>query len=240
MTTQRVDGVPVFTYCSSTPQYVATPFFTCSSNVGTSSFLSIAVYAVGLSALAFEQTTRKYVGVPLPLWYIVVCINKSSCLVAAICPGRGPPFRISSSTFTSPEIEVDDHAAPFVYPSGVCMTCSKVDQPRMVPSAVIFSATGTNVFSVSSAYCAQFARGTWNWLTYVYTTGVGSIWGRAAGTSITANTIKSRPAIRFVIIYSSWIHWQAAWRNSLEGRSSSLNSRSSRRVRGYGVRPLYG
>src|SRR6266481_278880 len=187
-----------------------------------------------------EQTTRKYVSVPPPAWYIVDCINKSSCLVAAIWAGRGPALRTSSSTFISPAMEFDDQAAPCVNPSGVCTTCSKVDQPAMLPSANIFSATGTNVFSVSSEYCAQFARGTWNWLTYVYTTGVGSIWGRAAGTSITANTIKSRPAIRFVIIYSSWIHWQAAWRNSLEGRSSSLNSRSSRRVRGYGVRPLYG
>src|SRR6266851_357905 len=222
MTTQRVDGVPVFTYCSSTPQYVATPFFTCSSNVGTSSFLSMAVYAVGLSALAFEQTTRRYVGVPLPTWYIDVCIRKSSCLVAAICPGRGPALRISSSTFINPEIDVDDHAAPCVYPSGVCTTCSKVDQLTMVPSAVSFSAIGTTVFSVSSEYAAQFARGTWNWLTNVYTVGVGSIWGRAAGTSITANTITNRPAIRFFIIESSWTHWQAAQCNSLEGRSSSL------------------
>jgi len=69
----------------------------------------------------------------------------------------------------------------------------------MVPSAVSFSAIGTTVFSVSSEYAAQFARGTWNWLTNVYTVGVGSIWGRAAGTSIAANTITSRLAIRFII-----------------------------------------
>jgi hypothetical protein len=62
--------------------------------------------------------------------------------------------------------------------------------------------TGTNVFSVSSEYAAQLARGTWNWLTYVYTIGVGSIWGRAAGTSITADTTKSRHAIRFNIVLS--------------------------------------
>src|SRR5258708_38822317 len=102
------------------------------------------------------------------------------------------------------------------------MTCSKVDQLRMVPSAIIFSATGTTVFSVSSEYAAQFPRGTWIWLTYVYTVGVGSIWGRAAGTSIAATTITSRPTIRFFIIVSSWTHWQAAQCNSLEGRSSSL------------------
>src|SRR2546429_9939522 len=153
----------------------------------------------GFSALAFEQTTRKYVGVPLPSWYIDVCIRKSSCLVAEICPGRGPALRISSSTFINPEIDVDDHAAPCVYPSGVWTICSKVDQLRMVPSAVNFSAMGTIVFSVSSEFAARFARGTWNWLTNVYTLGVGSIWGRAAGTSITANTIPSRPAIRFII-----------------------------------------
>src|SRR6266849_9353331 len=149
-----------------------------------------------------EQTTRKYAGVPLPAWYIVVCINKSSCLVAAICPGRGPFLRTSSRTFISPAIEFDDHAAPCVYPSGVCTTCSKVDQLTMLPSAIIFSATGTNVFSVSSAYCAQFARGTWNWLTNVYTLGVGSICEIAAGTTTTVNTPTSRPAIRFNIVLS--------------------------------------
>src|SRR6266481_1208788 len=87
-----------------------------------------------------EQTTRKYAGVPLPAWYSDVCINKSSCLVAAICPGRGPALRTSSSTFISPEIDVEDHAAPCVYPSGVCTIVSKVDQPPMVPSAVVPSA----------------------------------------------------------------------------------------------------
>src|SRR5690348_9693285 len=111
MTTQRVDGAEVFTYCSSTPQYVATPFLTCSSNVGTSSFLSIAVYWAGLSGFVFEQTTRKYVSVPLPTRYIDVCTRKSSCLVAAIWPGRGPLLRTSSSTFISPAREGDDHAA---------------------------------------------------------------------------------------------------------------------------------
>ena len=60
---------------------------------------------------------------------------------------------------------LDDHAAPCVYPSGVCTTCSKVDQLRIVPSAHDFSTTGTNDFSVSSEYAAQFARGIWNWLT---------------------------------------------------------------------------
>src|SRR5260370_11582360 len=87
-----------------------------------------------------EQTTRKYAGVPLPAWYIVVCINKSSCLVAAIWPGRGPALRISSSTFISPAMLLDDHADPCVYPSGVCTTFSKVDQLTMLPSANIFSA----------------------------------------------------------------------------------------------------
>src|SRR2546429_6794408 len=52
----------------------------------------------GFSALAFEQTTRKYVGVPLPSWYIDVCIRKSSCLVAEICPGRGPALRSEEHT----------------------------------------------------------------------------------------------------------------------------------------------
>src|SRR5258707_9326209 len=80
----------------------------------------------------------------------------------------------------------------------------------MVPSPVSFSRIGTIDFSLSSEYAAQFARGTWNWLTNVYTVGVGSICGRAAGTNITANTIKSRPAIRFFIIQSSWTLWQAA------------------------------
>src|SRR5258707_8537248 len=74
----------------------------------------------------------------------------------------------------------------------------------MVPSPVSFSRIGTIDFSLSSEYAAQFARGTWNWLTNVYTVGVGSICGRAAGTKITANTITSRPAIRFNIIESSW------------------------------------
>src|SRR6266446_5584682 len=96
----------------------------------------------------------------------------------------------------------DDQAAPCVNPSGVCTTCSKVDQPAMLPSANIFSAMGTNVFSVSSEYCAQFARGTWNWLTNVYTLGVGSICEIAAGTTTTANTTTSRPAIRFNIFLS--------------------------------------
>jgi hypothetical protein len=32
----------------------------------------------------------------------------------------------------------------------------------MVPSAVIFSTIGTTVFSLSSEYAAQFARGIWN------------------------------------------------------------------------------
>src|SRR2546427_12987458 len=94
---------------------------------------------------------------------------------------------------------LDDHDARCVYPSGVCMICSKVAQLRMVPSAVNFSTIGTTVFSVSSEYAAQFARGTWNWLTSVYTVGAGSIWGTAVGTSITANTNTSRPAIRFII-----------------------------------------
>src|SRR6202171_1390779 len=137
MTTQRVDGAAVFTYCSSTPQHVATPFFTCSSNVGTKSFLSVAAYSPGLSAFAFEQTTRRYAGVPLPTRYIDDCIKRSSCLVAAICPGRGPALRTSSSTFISPEIDVDDHAAPCVYPSGVCTTVSNVEQRRIGPSSGI-------------------------------------------------------------------------------------------------------
>src|SRR5260370_41939898 len=143
----------------------------CSSNVGTRNFLSAAAYSPGFSGFAFAQTTRRYAGVPLPAWYIDDCINKSSCLVAAICPGRGPALRISSSTFIRPEIVLDDHAAPCVYPSLVCTTDSKVDQPMMVPSAVNFSRIGTTVFSLSSKYPAQFARGTWNWLTNVYTTG---------------------------------------------------------------------
>src|SRR6267143_917350 len=142
-----------------------------------------------------EQTTRKYVSVPPPAWYIVDCINKSSCLVAAIWAGRGPALRTSSSTFISRAMEFDDEAAPCVNPSGVCRTCSKVDQPGMLPSA--------NVFSVSSEYCAQFARGTWHWLTTVYTLGVGSICEIAAGTTTTANTTTSRPAIRFNIFLLS-------------------------------------
>src|SRR6266446_815442 len=112
----------------------------------------------------------------------------------------------------SPAMLLDVHAAPCVYPSGVCTTCSKVDQLRIVPSPNDFSTTGTNDFSVSSEYAAQFARGIWNWLTYVYTIGVDSIWGSAAGTSITANTNTSRPAIRIFIIVSSWTRWQAARR----------------------------
>src|SRR5436309_1324050 len=103
-----------------------------------------------------------------------------------------------------PAILVDSHAAPCVYPSGVWTTCSNVDQPMIVPLAVSFSKMGTTVFSLSSEYDAQFARGTLNWLTNVYTVGVGSICGRAAGTRITANTITSRPAIRFNMMMSSW------------------------------------
>src|ERR1700686_1771047 len=203
MTTQRVDGAPVFTYCSSTPQYVATPFLSCSSNVGTSSFFSIAVYSAGLSRFALEQITRKYVGVPLSARNIVVCSNRSSCLVAAICPGRGPALRTSSSTFISPEMVGDDHAAPCVYPSVVCTTISKVDQPTIDPSVVNFSRMGTTDFSLSSAYAVQFARGTWNWLTYVYMIGVDPICETAAGTiNTTANTTNTRPAIHFSIILS--------------------------------------
>src|SRR5205807_1444474 len=128
-----------------------------------------------LSAFVFELTARTYGAVPLAARYSDVCIKKSSCLVAEICPGRGPALRTSSSTFINPEIDVDDHAAPCVYPSVVCTTCSKVDQLTMAPSAVNFSRIGTMVFSVSSEYPAQFARGTWNWLTNVYTVGVASI-----------------------------------------------------------------
>jgi len=82
------------------------------------------------------------------------------------------------------------------------MTCSKVDQLAMLPSASDFSTTGTNVFSLSSEYCAQFARGIWNWLTYVYTLGAGSVCEIPAGTSITANTTTTRPAIHFNIVLS--------------------------------------
>src|SRR5271165_544946 len=139
---------------------MAEPFFSCSSNVGTRYFLSAALYSPGFSGLAFEHTTRRYAGVPAPVpAYIVVCINKSSCLVDATCPARGGLLRSSSSTFNSPAMLVDDQDAPCVYPSGVCTTCSKVGQLMMLPSAAIFCATGMKFFSVSSAYCAQFARG---------------------------------------------------------------------------------
>jgi hypothetical protein len=97
---------------------------------------------------------------------------------------------------------LDDHAAPCVYPSGVCTTCSNVDQLAMVPSAVNFSAIGMSDFSVSSAYAAQFARGTWNWLTNVYTLGVGSVCEIAAGTTTTANITANRPAIHFNMVLS--------------------------------------
>src|SRR6266478_113528 len=185
-----------------------------------------------------EQTTRKYAGVPLPAWYSDVCINKSSCLVAAICPGRGPALRTSSSTFISPEIDVEDHAAPCVYPSGVCTIVSKVDQPPMVPSAVNFSRIGTTVFSESSEYPAQFARGTWNWLTNVYTVGVGSICEKAIGELTTTSATNIRPTatpiIRlFMHLSLGWpgqprsaTRWKVVPRRSLAG---------SRRVRGYGV-----
>ena len=62
---------------------------------------------------------------------------------------------------------VEDHAAPCVNPSGVCTTCSNVDQLTIAPSANAFSATGMNDFSVSAEYVTQFARGIWNWLTNV-------------------------------------------------------------------------
>src|SRR5260370_22627076 len=99
----------------------------------------------------------------------------------------------------SPEWVLADHAAPCVYPSGVCTTCSKVDQPVMVPSAVNFSKTGTTVFSVSSEYPAQFARGTWNWLTYVYTVGVGSICEKAIGELTTAIATNTTPTATPII-----------------------------------------
>src|SRR5713226_4041181 len=175
-----------------------------------------------------EQTTRKYAGVPLPTWYIEVCIKRSSCLVAAICAGRGPLLRISSSTFISPEIDVDDHAAPCVYPSGVCTTVSKVDQLTMLPSANDFSATGTNDFSVSSEYAAQFARGIWNWLTYVYTVGAGSICEKAIGELTTASAANIRPTttpINRLFMHFSLAGQSAAQCNTLEGRSSSLTRR---------------
>src|SRR5437016_14069223 len=91
-------------------------------------------------------------------------------------------------------MEFDDHAAPCVYASGVCRTCSKVDLLTMFPSANDFSIIGTSVFSVSSEYCAQFARGTWNWLTNVYTVGVGSICEKAIGELTTASAASSKPA----------------------------------------------
>jgi hypothetical protein len=94
------------------------------------------------------------------------------------------------------------HAAPCVYPSGVCTTVSNVDQPLMLPSAVNFCAIGMNDFSLSSEYAAQLARGTWNWLTYVYTGCTDSICETAAGTMITADTTTSRPAIHFNMVLS--------------------------------------
>src|SRR5882724_465272 len=185
-----------------------------------------------------EQTTRKYAGVPLPAWYSDVCINKSSCLVAAICPGRGPALRTSSSTFISPEIDVEDHAAPCVYPSGVCTIVSKVDQPPMVPSAVNFSRIGTTVFSESSEYPAQFARGTWNWLTNVYTVGVGSICEKAIGERTIATVIKTRATstpINRLFMHLSLAGQSAARSKTLEGRSSSLSRGLHGWRGGYGV-----
>jgi len=95
------------------------------------SFLSVALKPSGLSAFAIEQTTSRHAAAPLPPWYFLVSINKSSCLVAPICPARGPFLRTSSSTFMSPATQLDDHAAPCVYPSGVCTTCWNADQLRM-------------------------------------------------------------------------------------------------------------
>jgi hypothetical protein len=37
--------------------------------------------------------------------------------------------------------------------------------PCYVPDTKDFSTTGTDDFSVSSGYAAQFARGIWTWLT---------------------------------------------------------------------------
>src|ERR1700676_1192602 len=56
--------------------------------------------------------------------------------------------------------------------------------------------------------------------------GVDSVWGTAAGTSVTTNTNTSRADIRIFIMVSSWTRWQAARRAArLKGRSSSLTRR---------------
>ena len=65
----------------------------------------------------------------------------------------------------SPAMLVDDHTAPWVYPSAVCITVSEVDQLIIEPSAKDFSRIGMIDFSLSSEYAGQFARGIWNWLT---------------------------------------------------------------------------
>src|SRR5438477_10284898 len=79
----------------------------------------------------------------------------------------------------------------------------------MVPSAVNFSRMGTTVFSVSSEYPAQFARGTWNWLTNVYTVGVGSICENAIGELTTASATKIRPTATPII--RLFMHLSLGW-----------------------------
>src|SRR5207247_2638943 len=69
--------------------------------------------------------------------------------------------------------------------------------------------------------------GTWNWLTNVYTVGVGSICEKAIGelTIVTAAKIRptATPIHRLFMHLSPWAGLSAAHGNTLEGRSSSLS-----------------
>src|SRR2546429_2992179 len=106
----------------------------------------------------------------------------------------------------------------------------------MVPSAVSFSRMGTTVFSVSSEYPAQFARGTWNWLTKVYTVGVASICENAIGELTMAIATNAKPTATPIICL--FMHLSLGW----PGQPRSATRRkvvprrslaASRMVRGY-------
>src|SRR5256885_16123957 len=95
----------------------------------------------------------------------------------------------------------------------------------MAPPAVIFSRIRATVFSIATGYPSKGARDTWNWLTNVYTVGVGSICEKAIGelTIVTAAKIRptATPIHRLFMHLSPWAGLSAPHGNTLEGRSPS-------------------
>jgi len=122
---------------------------------------------------------------------------------------------------------LDVHAAPCVYPSGVCTNCSKVDQLRIVPSPNDFSTTGTNDFSVSSELCRPIRPWDLNWLTIGihnrrrFRLGKSRRYRASLPTQTQAGPLSVSSLLR-----PPATRWQAALRAiRLEGRSWSLTRR---------------